>query len=297
MRTISRVVTPTPISMKTSSASIFRVIGTVDVDGKGTVHPLADASPFIFLDDAFFEGEVSSVFNKHPHKGLVAVTYLLEGSVHAWDNINGATPFLNHAGGVYCVNTGRGIVHGEAAIEGIRKVRLLQLWFQPVLDNDLLPKASYQLFQPDEVPVFEDNDFSAKVIIGEGFGVTSPVNTPWPVQYLHIKLKGNMAKTFNIPNNTWSGFIYIINGRGKFGANVMEASLGSCLVLGPEDSDNISIQNITTDSLEFILATGKSHNKPFVKLLGHGGAIISDTEENARAAMRGYEADPEHFGM
>ena len=30
--------------------------------------------------------------------------------------------------------------------------------------------------------------------------------------------------------------------------------------------------------LEFILATGKPHHKPFVKLLGHGGAIVADTD-------------------
>lgn len=297
MRTIANVIPVTAIKSSQSAMKLWRVIGTVDIDGQGTEHALAHVDPFIFLDDACIEGEMSSSFQKHPHTGLTAVTYLLEGTVHAWDNIHGATPDLNHAGGVYCVDSGRGIVHGEAPVEGMRKVRLLQLWFNPGLDKQPLPQASYQLFQPEELPAYQNDRLWAKVIIGSAFELTSPVVCRWPIQYLHVKLEPHQTYTMKTPNPSWQGFIYIVAGQGKFGKNGMIGEPQQCLILGSELSDEILFENTSDQTLEFIFATGQPHQQPFVKLLGHGGAIVADTAEHARAFMQLYEKDPAHFGL
>lgn len=127
MQQITQVVSSTPIHTEQKNTRVLRVIGSVDIDGQGVEHDIVDIDPFLLLDESLIDGKLSTSFRKHPHTGLVAVTYLLEGTAHAWDNIHGATPDLNRAGGVYCVDAGRGIVHGEAPIEGIRCVRLLQL--------------------------------------------------------------------------------------------------------------------------------------------------------------------------
>ena len=275
---------------------LFRVIGTTDIDDHGTKHAIADIDPFIFLDDAIIEGKLSSSFQKHPHTGLTAVTYLLEGTAHAWDNIHGETPDLNRAGGVYCVNTGRGIVHGEAPVDQIQKIRLLQMWYNPGIYDLPLPMANYQLFQPDELPIYEDEKLWAKIIIGEGFNFSSPVLSQWPIQYLHIKLAPQQTYTLKISDSNWTGFIYVINGKGKFGVNEVIGTDQQCLVLGSEKTSSIQINNIDQIPLEFILATGKPHHKTFVKLLGHSGAIVADTEAHARTWMKKYEDDPAHFG-
>ena len=297
MRSVSKVVDTTPIHMSHAGVTLHRVIGTLDIDGHGTAHPVADVDPFLLLDESRVEGNVSSSFKKHPHTGLTAVTYLLEGTAHAWDNINGATTDLNRAGGVYCVSAGRGVVHGEAPIEGMRKVRLLQLWFNPGIYKLRLPKANYQLFQPDELPIHQDDTLWAKVIIGEGFNMTSPVLSNWPIQYLHIRMAPDQTCTFNIPDSAWQGFIYVINGQGKFGCNEVLGIEQQCVIFGSETSSSIQVTNTSPDSLEFVLASGKPHQKPFIKLLGHGGAIVADTESRARSWMKEYEADPEHFGL
>ena len=69
-----------------------------------------------------------------------------------------------------------------------------------------------------------------------------------------------------------------------------------CLILGSENTTALRIKNTGRTTLEIILATGKPHHKPFVKLLGHGGALVADTESHARAAIKIYEASPERFG-
>ncbi|MBA2648304.1 MAG: pirin family protein [Legionella sp.] len=297
MRTITKVIQATSISSSQSPMKLLRIIGTVDVDGHGTDHALAQVDPFIFLDDALIEGEISSSIQKHPHTGLTAVTYLLEGTVHAWDNIHGATPDLNRAGGLYLVDSGRGLVHGEAPVEGLRRVRLLQMWFNPGLDMHPMPQASYQLFQPNDLPIYQNDHVWAKIIIGKAFGFTSPIVSRWPIQYLHCKLNPHQTYTMKIPNESWQGFIYIISGQGKFGTNKIIGHPKHCLVLGSESLEEIELENTEDHPLEFIFATGKPHQKPFIKLLGFGGAIITDTVANARKLMQAYEKDPVHFGQ
>ncbi|WP_131774977.1 pirin family protein [Legionella anisa] len=297
MRTIAQVYNVTRFNTDKKHMQLFRVIGTTDIDGKGIQHALSDVDPFIFLDDALIEGELATSFNKHPHTGLTAVSYLLEGTGHAWDNIHGATPELNHAGGVYCINAGKGIVHGEAPIEGIRKLRLLQLWFNPGLYNQPLPPAQYQLFQPRDLPIYETDTLWARVIIGVSFDRCSPVKSTWPIQYVHFKLTAQQNYSIPISEADWQGFIYIIKGNGQFGTNKISGTSQQCLVIGSELSDTLPIKNMSQDPLEFILATGKPHQKPFVKLLGHGGAIVADTVKTARNLMHLYESDPEHFGL
>jgi redox-sensitive bicupin YhaK (pirin superfamily) len=296
MRTVHKAVKATPISMSQPQFTLFRVIGSVDSDGKGTQHPIAQVDPFLFLDDAKVEGNLSASFKKHPHTGLLAVTYVLEGSMHAWDNIHGATPELNRAGGVYCVDAARGVVHGEAPIEGMRTMRLLQLWYNPGLDRPST-QAHYQLFQPSELPVYEDENLWVKVILGDALNLSSPVINPWPVQYLHIKLAPHKSHTFSLNHSDWQGFIYVLSGEGTFGVDKAIGRAQDCLVLGSEPIESIAIHNTQSSPLELVLATGKPHQKPFAKLLGHGGAFVADTLARARASMQRYEEDPEHFGL
>ena len=296
MRSVIQTTNATPFGPNNGTMQLFRVIGTVDIDGQGTEHEIAQVDPFLFLDDAIIEGELPTAFKKHPHTGLTAVTYLLEGTARAWDNLHGDAPDLNRAGGVYCVAAGKGIVHGEVPAQGMRRLRILQMWYNPGIYRSPLPEACYQLFQPDELPVYENDTLWAKVIIGTGFNLTSPVASDWPIQYLHIKLGAKQIHHFIIPNENWQGFIYIISGKGKFGVNENIGISQQCLILGLEEATRIPIENMDDTPLEFILATGKPHHKTFVKLLGHGGAIVADSEAHARAAMRQYEADPEHFG-
>ena len=42
---------------------LWRVIGTVDIDGHGTQHAIAHVDPFLLLDEAVIEGEISSSFH------------------------------------------------------------------------------------------------------------------------------------------------------------------------------------------------------------------------------------------
>jgi len=80
-RKIARVVPATR-----SGPVLRRLVGTVDVDGKGTDHPLAEVDPFMLLDQASIDKDGNPPFGRHPHRGHSVVTILMKGRVKSWDS-------------------------------------------------------------------------------------------------------------------------------------------------------------------------------------------------------------------
>lgn len=87
------------------------------------------------------------------------------------------------------------------------------------------------MFQPNELPVYEKEGLWAKVIIGTAFGLTSPVSSRWPINYLHVKLAPYQTNTLEMQHPGWQGFIYIVEGRGRFGEKEEPAITQQCLIL------------------------------------------------------------------
>lgn len=164
----------------------YRIIGTTDIDGKGTNHPLASLDPFVFWDESLNVPGVAGLGGGgHPHGGLTAITYLNPdrssggtsssseaGALQPWDNFDGSNQPVNNAGGIYAVACGRGIVHDERNITKTGIMHQFQLWVDPghktyrdcdaatqnnaddTDDTNLnLPKARATLYPPNDVPV------------------------------------------------------------------------------------------------------------------------------------------------
>lgn len=277
MKTIKQNIPAQSFKSNTETKQSYRVIGTVDVNGKGMEHPLADVDPFIFLDETCMRGDEAWPFPKHPHAGLVAMTYMLNGEIQPWDSINGKQPFTNRAGGLYYINSGSGLQHEEEPMIASGALRWLQCWINPDIYKDELPAPTTQLIKPEAVPVVELPQGNIRVVIGNAFNQTSPAKPDWPIQYLHVYIKPNQSLELPIPDADWQGFIYILGGHGVFGANQMQGVLRDCLVLGNETSQSVQVTNSGNDVLEFVFLCGKPHRKPFYKFLVDGGAIITKT--------------------
>merc|ERR1719414_335688 len=97
-RSIVRVVKPT------KAGALFRLVGTVDVKGKGTVHELAGLDPVVLCDSAALTGQGKPPFGAHPHYGLIAVTAVMEGCFTDSDNLTPPANHNNMPGGVYMVS-------------------------------------------------------------------------------------------------------------------------------------------------------------------------------------------------
>jgi redox-sensitive bicupin YhaK (pirin superfamily) len=295
MKKIAKVVHATPLNGNDENREIWRVIGTTDIKNQGTAHAIAHIDPIIFLDEAKLHGNVPTAFKKHPHMGLAAISYLIEGEFTAWDNLNGVLPEKTRVGGVYYINSGRGVVHGEASAEENRNAHWFQLWINPGVHKKPLPKASYQLYQPQDIPIYEENKLKVRVVVGSAYGQTSPVKSDISLQYLHIQMDANTKKYFELPDSKWQGFIYIIKGSGAFGEDKTLGEAQHCLILENDLQTEIEIKS-DDHLLEFILVSGLPHQRGSYKLLGHGGALVSDTKEDLYAAMKRFSIEGENFG-
>ena len=149
--------------------------------------------PFLFFDHfgpvEFGAGEAFDV-RPHPHIGLATVTYLFEGAMLHRDSI-GAVQRIE-PGAINWMTAGRGIVHSERTPDDLRattrRTHGLQLWSAlPVDDEELAP--SFVHTPAAAIPAFEADGAGVRVLIGEAYGLRSPVATRSPTLYLDIALR------------------------------------------------------------------------------------------------------------
>jgi redox-sensitive bicupin YhaK (pirin superfamily) len=157
--------------------------------------------PFVFFDH-FGPTAVPPAANHdvrpHPHIGLATVTYLFEGAMMHRDSLG--TQQLIEPGAINWMTSGRGIVHSERKPDSLRgttyRMHGLQLW-------TALPQA-----HEEDEPAFAHTPASAipeaavdgakvRVLVGEAFGVRSPVAALSPTLYLDVSLPS--GGTFVLP--------------------------------------------------------------------------------------------------
>lgn len=289
---IKRSSQATKLAIESTDLDIYRVIGTTDIDGKGTEHLVEDVDPFIFLDEADIH-QAGDTFSAHPHQGLAAVSHIISGEIKMWDNHNGESAQNNRAGGLFYINSGRGVAHSEVAV---KPSYWLQLWLNPGIYEHPLDKAYAQLVAPDQTPIYHGDAFQIRVLLGEIYGCSSPVQLQWPILYTHISVDEGASIELDLTESNWNGFIYVLSGSGEFGSDQTPGNHQTLLEFDTKHSTKLAINNTSNKKLTFMLGLGKPHGKAFYKLLGNGGAVVADSEENAREAMQTYEWDKENFG-
>lgn len=283
-----------PFQSNSEHKKSYRIIGSLDINGRGMEHPIHDVDPFVFLDETCLSGNEPWPFPKHPHSGLVAMTYLLEGDMVPWDSRQGKSTRLNRAGGFYWIDSGRGILHEEEPVYRQGSLRWLQLWLNPGLDIENRPEASAHLVNPEDIPILEDETGSLRLIVGEFDGLDRGAQLPWPIQYLHLKLLPGAVRRIPLIDTSWSGFVYCLHGEGQvMGSQIRMRELATW----DKGEEDIIIENSSRSDFELVLAQGKPHLQPFYKILVGGGALIEPTVKSARDAMKRFETNPEGFGL
>ena len=115
--------------------------------------------PFLLFDHGYpFRYKkgtpLSSNLNEHPHRGLVAFTYVLKGEVEHFDSLG------NHEiaaeGGAHWLSAGKGVIHGERASARLAQsggtLHAIQCWTNiPAVHKNDPPK--YQVLNADAFPV------------------------------------------------------------------------------------------------------------------------------------------------
>jgi redox-sensitive bicupin YhaK (pirin superfamily) len=149
--------------------------------------------PFLFFDHF---GPVTALpadnhdVRPHPHIGLATLTWLFEGAMMHRDS-TGVVQRIE-PGAINWMTAGRGIVHSERTPDDLRGVTRrshgLQLWIA-------LPEAheeddpSFQHVAAHQVPALAFDRAELRVLVGDAWGLSSPLRTWSSTLYLDIRLE------------------------------------------------------------------------------------------------------------
>ena len=134
--------------------------------------------PFIFVDQfgpAHFDIGQGMDVRPHPHINLSTLTYLFEGAIDHRDSLG--TYATIRPGACNLMTAGRGIVHSERTPQAERAtgsgISGMQTWLA-LPDGKEEVDPAFEHVAADRLPLVEDGNVSARVIMGSLWGATAP---------------------------------------------------------------------------------------------------------------------------
>lgn len=174
--------------------------------------------PFVFIDHmgpAFLKDYENLDVPPHPHIGLSTLTYLFEGAIFHRDSIG--TELEIQPGAVNWMTAGKGVVHSERTPEYLRssekRLHGLQIWV--ALPKELeQSEPSFSHIEAKDIPQWNQDGVSIKLIAGEAFGKKSPVPVHSPLYF--IEIKSTAATSITIGEHLFGeSALYILEGSIK----------------------------------------------------------------------------------
>ena len=189
--------------------------------------------PFIFFDHMgpadFPPGEAINV-RAHPHIGLATITYLFAGEILHRDSLGYVQAI--QPGAVNWMTAGRGIVHSEKVTDEVRAsgqhLHGLQTWVAlPTASEEIEPR--FEHYPADAIPKAAFDGGRATVIIGDAYGVRSPVRTESETLYVELDLEPGASVA--LPEAGELG-VYVVSGRAAVNGEAVEEGTLAALTPG-----------------------------------------------------------------
>ena len=171
--------------------------------------------PFVFFDHmgpATLCGERALDVRPHPHIGLATVTNLFEGEILHRDSLGTEQPI--RPGEVNWMTAGRGIVHSErtpAELRGVEsRLSGIQTWIAlPVENEEDEPSFSHH----EGLPTLTESGVHITLVLGDAFGLSSPVPTVSPMFYADVQLSAGRDVT--LPSAPDERAMYVVDGMAE----------------------------------------------------------------------------------
>ena len=170
--------------------------------------------PFIFLDHmgpvSFSAGNGLDV-RPHPHICLATVTFLFEGEIEHRDSL-GVVQTIR-PGEVNWMTAGSGIAHSERTGAALRasghRLHGLQSWVAlPAADEECAP--AFHHFSSEQLPVRDGDGIRLRLIAGEAFGLSSPVQVFSQMFYVDATLERDAL--LDMPDEHAERAAYVVEG-------------------------------------------------------------------------------------
>lgn len=211
-----------------------------DLGGGFTVRRLLPAAdqrsvgPFVFFDHM---GPVTATpadnhdVRPHPHIGLATVTYLFEGAMMHRDS-TGVVQRIE-PGAINLMIGGSGVTHSERTPDELRSVARtshgLQLWLAlPEADEEMAPQFHH--VAADAIPQTVVDGVTVRVLIGEAFGLRSPVPQRSPTLYFEMALPPGASIT--LPDAAQERAVYAVDAPVTLDGQPLQATYMAVLAAG-----------------------------------------------------------------
>lgn len=178
--------------MQTWTPRITEVAGGLPVRRVLPVAARRAVGPFVFFDHfgpVTLGADADTDVGPHPHIGLATVTYLFEGGFLHRDSLGTVQEIT--PGAINWMSAGRGVVHSERVPPSQagqrRALHGLQLWVALPREAEQA-EPSFQHVPAQAIPERVVDGATVRVLVGEAFGVSSPVRAASPTLYLDVQL-------------------------------------------------------------------------------------------------------------
>ena len=258
-----------------------------------------ELDPFLLFDNFRNEHPADYMrgFPWHPHRGIETITYVLAGTVEHSDSL-GNTGTLG-AGDVQWMTAGSGILHQEMPTgNAAGQMHGFQLWGNLPSSQKMTAPRYQDVTSGDISEVIDDDGTRVRVIVGEFWGKTGPVDgIAADPQYLDISVPAGVKKTFRIDTYR-RAFAYVFEGQGAFAdASAPTGVLLEKEVAGQEvnirdmsgdrtlvrfgTGDEITVQ-AGPEGVRFLLISGA----PIAEPVAWHGPIVMNTQDELRQAFK-----------
>lgn len=245
----------------------------------------AASDPFLLLmEDVFPAG----VFDRHPHRGIETVTYVIDGSIEHYDN-HGNTGTIG-PGDALWLTAGRGLIHNEQP-RGDQPAHILQLWVNLPRESKLVP-ARFQELRAADLPTRRVDGATLRVFSGEANSLAASTLNYAPVTMVEVRLEGGATTELTLPAGD-NGFVVALSGDGTVGASSTPVRAGQVAWLTQDDTASVVRLSGGQSGLRAILFVGQPLREP----VAARGPFVMNTQEELAAGFAEFRAQQERFGL
>jgi redox-sensitive bicupin YhaK (pirin superfamily) len=243
--------------------------------------------PFLMLDAFGTDnpGDYIGGFPDHPHRGFETITYMLQGRMRHRDSAGNEGLLV--PGSVQWMTAGRGVIHSEMPEQQDGAMEGFQLWLNlPAREKMAAPW--YRDITPGEIPEFELDGVTVRVIAGESHGVAGAVQRDaTQVLYLDLHLAPGAAFQQALPA-AHNALLYIYRGElvsGGVGAETAVPLQRMAILANTPGSDGIRV--VAGDAgARAILVAGQPLNEPIAQY----GPFVMNTHAEIVQAVEDFRA-------
>ncbi len=240
--------------------------------------------PFLMLDHFGSENPDDYVagFPDHPHRGFETITYMLQGRIRHRDSAGHEG--LVADGGVQWMTAGRGVIHSELPEQREGRMSGFQLWLN-LPAKDKMREPWYLDVQGPEVPQFEHDGVTVRVIAGQSHGVAGAVQRA-VTEPLYLDLHLPAGARFEQPlPATHNAFVFVYDGALRFDSGCLVPSGRMAILANTSGSDGVRLQAGDAPT-RAILVAGQPLNEPIAQY----GPFVMNTEAELVQAVRDFQA-------